>query len=84
VNTYQALRALNVKQDSSQVEIKVAYRKLALELHPDKNKDKKEDVQFKKITEAYNFQKSGSPSSNSRVYLLQSCSGIFCSPGAPH
>jgi len=57
VNTYQALRALNVKQESSQVEIKQAYRKLALELHPDKNKDKKEDVQFKKITEAYNFLK---------------------------
>jgi len=57
VNTYQALRALNVKQDSSQVEIKSAYRKLALELHPDRNKDKKEDIQFKKITEAYNFLK---------------------------
>ncbi len=53
MNTYQALRALNVKQDSSQVEIKTAYRKLALELHPDKNMDKKEDVEFKKITEAY-------------------------------
>ncbi len=57
VNTYQALRALNIKQDSSQIEIKTAYRKLALELHPDKNKNKKEDVQFKKITEAYNFLK---------------------------
>jgi len=41
MNTYQALRALNVKQDSSQNEIKTAYRKLALELHPDRNKDKK-------------------------------------------
>jgi len=57
VNTYQALRALNIKQDSSQIEIKTAYRKLALEVHPDKNKNKKEDVQFKKITEAYNFLK---------------------------
>jgi len=57
VNTYQAFRALNVKQDSSQVEIKSAYRKLALELHPDRNKGKKEDIQFKKITEAYNFLK---------------------------
>ncbi len=57
VNTYQALRALNIKQDPSQIEIKTAYRKLALELHPDKNKNKKEDVQFKKITEAYNFLK---------------------------
>ena len=57
VNTYQALKVLNVKQGSSQVEIKIAYRKLALELHPDKNKDKEEDTQFKKITEAYNHLK---------------------------
>jgi len=57
VNTYQALRVLNVKQDSSQEDIKTAYRKLALEVHPDKNKGKKEDVEFKKITEAYNHLK---------------------------
>jgi len=57
VNTTQALRVLDVKHNSSQVEIKTAYRKLALELHPDKNKDKKEDEQFKKITEAYNHLK---------------------------
>ncbi len=57
MNTYQALRVLNVKQDSSQEVIKTAYRKLALELHPDKNKDKREDEEFKKITEAYNHLK---------------------------
>ena len=33
---------------------------------------------------SYSFQKLGSPSSNSLVYLLQSCSGIFWSFGAPH
>jgi len=57
VNTYQALRVLNVDSSSSQEEIKVAYRKLALELHPDKNQDKTEDGEFKKITEAYNHLK---------------------------
>jgi len=57
VNTYQALRILNVDSRSSQNEIKAAYRKLALELHPDKNQDKKEDSEFKKITEAYNHLK---------------------------
>ena len=57
VNTYQALRTLNVDSSSSQDEIKTAYRKMALELHPDKNKDKTEDEDFKKITEAYNYLK---------------------------
>lgn len=57
MNTYQALRILNMDSRSSQNEIKSAYRKLALELHPDKNQDKKEDSEFKKITEAYNYLK---------------------------
>lgn len=57
VNTYQALKALNVELDSSWDEIKIAYRKLALEYHPDKNTSEKEGNQFKKITEAYNHLK---------------------------
>lgn len=57
MNTYQALRVLNVDSSSSQDEIKAAYRKMALELHPDKNKDKNEDIEFMKITEAYNYLK---------------------------
>lgn len=57
VNTYQALRTLNIDSSSSQDEIKAAYRKLALELHPDKNQNKTEDEEFKKITEAYNHLK---------------------------
>ena len=66
MDTIQALKVLNVKQGSSQVEIKIAYRKLALELHPDKNKGKKEDGQFKKITEAYtHLKKNHNQKSNS-------------------
>jgi ferredoxin len=57
VNTHQALRTLNVDSDSSFEEIKVAYRKLALEFHPDKNTGEGEGIQFKKITEAYNIIK---------------------------
>jgi len=68
VNTHQALRTLNIKQDSSQVEIKTAYRKLALELHPDRNKDRKEDVQFKKITEAYNHLKKNHNQQNNLAH----------------
>ena len=51
VNTYQALQTLNVSSESSFDEIKVAYRKLALEFHPDKNTGEQEGIQFKKITE---------------------------------
>jgi len=57
VNRREALLTLNVNQKSSQEEIKTSYRKKALELHPDKNKEKNEDGEFKKITEAYNFLK---------------------------
>lgn len=57
VNTYQALKTLRVDSDSSFEEIKTAYRKLALECHPDKNTTEREGAQFKKITEAYNFIK---------------------------
>ena len=57
VNTYQALKILNVGSGSSQEEIKMAYRRLALEVHPDKNKNKKEDTEFKEITEAYTYLK---------------------------
>ena len=65
MNTYQALKVLNVNQDSSQEEIKAVYRKLALEFHPDKNKDRKEDdTEFKKITEAYNYLKKNHNKNN--------------------
>ena len=58
MNTFQALRVLNVDSSSSQIEIKAAYRKMALELHPDKNDGKSKDGEFEKITEAYNHLKS--------------------------
>ena len=57
MNTYQALKTLNVKSGSSFEEIKNAYRKLALEYHPDRNTDEKEGREFRKVTEAYNHLK---------------------------
>lgn len=57
MNERQALQALNVKSDASFEEIKVAYRKLVLEYHPDKNTGESEGNQFKKVTEAYNHLK---------------------------
>jgi len=57
VNTYQAFKTLNVSQNASKEEIKTAYRKMALEVHPDKNQGKSEDSEFKRITEAYTYLK---------------------------
>lgn len=60
MNRYLALKTLNVESESTMDEIKLAYRKLALEYHPDKNTSEKEGNEFKKITEAYNYLKKNS------------------------
>lgn len=44
---------LGVKRDASPEEIKRAYRNLALQYHPDRNKDKDAENKFKEINEAY-------------------------------
>ena len=45
---------LNVNSDADEDEIKKAYRKLAIQFHPDKNPDNKEaEDKFKEATEAY-------------------------------
>ena len=46
---------LGVQKDASDGEIKKAYRKLALKLHPDKCKDKDAPERFHKLQEAYDF-----------------------------
>jgi molecular chaperone DnaJ len=44
---------LGVARDASEVEIKKAYRKLAMEYHPDRNSAPGAEARFKEITEAY-------------------------------
>ena len=63
MNAHQALRILNVNKTSSQEEIRAAYRKMALELHPDKNSSN--GAEFKKVTEAYNYLKNNQYEINS-------------------
>ncbi|HEX4738430.1 MAG TPA: DnaJ C-terminal domain-containing protein [Allosphingosinicella sp.] len=47
---------LGVKRDASEAEIKKAYRKLAKELHPDRNKDNPQaSARFSKVTQAYDI-----------------------------
>jgi molecular chaperone DnaJ len=44
---------LGVSRDATEVEIKKAYRKLAMEYHPDRNAAPEAEARFKEITEAY-------------------------------
>lgn len=44
---------LNISKNSSQIEIKKAYKNLALKYHPDKNNSLEAKEQFQKISEAY-------------------------------
>ena len=74
MNEYQALETLNLNSESSFNDVKYAYRKLALELHPDKNTNEKDGKKFKEVTAAYhvlkknhkkmNFEKKKSSKSN--------------------
>jgi molecular chaperone DnaJ len=44
---------LGVQKDASKDQIKAAYRKLALQYHPDRNKSPEAEERFKEISEAY-------------------------------
>lgn len=44
---------LGVSKTAAQQEIKSAYRKLALQYHPDRNKTKEAEEKFKEVTKAY-------------------------------
>src|SRR3712207_6111109 len=47
---------LGVKRDAGEADIKKAYRKLAKELHPDRNKDNPAAAaRFSKVTQAYDI-----------------------------
>ena len=52
MNSYQCYQVLGLQDGASMKDIKSAYRKLALEHHPDKNKDK-DGKTFKIVSEAY-------------------------------
>jgi molecular chaperone DnaJ len=51
VNDFYVL--LGVSREASEAEIKKAYRKLAMEYHPDRNQSPQAEGRFKEITEAY-------------------------------
>ena len=65
MNTSHAHQILSVDNNASFDEVKYSYRKLVLQYHPDKNKNSKNDVKFKKATEAYHYLKNQNKYSNS-------------------
>ncbi|XP_072910746.1 dnaJ homolog subfamily C member 1 isoform X3 [Hemitrygon akajei] len=50
-------RFLGVEQDSSSADIRKAYRKMSLILHPDKNKEENAEIQFRQLVAIYEVLK---------------------------
>ena len=65
MNRTQAMQILMLDSDASFDDVKYAYRKLSLELHPDRNKNENDGRRFKNVLEAYHFLKSQSRLKNS-------------------
>ena len=57
MNTRYANQVLMVESDATFADVKYAYRKLALELHPDKNQKEKNGDRFRVVSEAYHYLK---------------------------
>jgi len=58
MNTSQACQTLNVNSNATFADVKIAYRRLVLELHPDKNSSEVGGKKFKQVTEAYHYLKN--------------------------
>ena len=66
MNDLQAYQTLNLEPNAPFDDVKYAYRKLALELHPDKNSNERDGVKFKSVTNAYHFLKNNQKKINAK------------------
>jgi len=57
MNRTHAMQILMLNSDASFDDVKYAYRKLSLELHPDRNKNESDGRRFKNVLDAYHFLK---------------------------
>ena len=60
MNRTEATQILMLSSDATFDDIKYAYRKLSLKLHPDRNKNEKDGRRFKNVLDAYHFLKGQS------------------------
>ena len=65
MNRIQAQQILMLNSDSTFNDAKYAYRKLTLQLHPDKNKNEEDGRRFRNVLEAYHFLKAQNKLGNS-------------------
>ena len=74
LNNDQCYNLLGIRKGASIPEIRDAYRRLALECHPDKNMSARDGAKFKLVTEAYHTLRVGNlhADKNSSTYKNQS------------
>ena len=67
MSTFEAFDILGVSPSASADEIKSAYRKMALQFHPDVNKNENAEENFKNINRAYEILKNHVPTQSSYI-----------------
>ncbi|HXG45447.1 MAG TPA: molecular chaperone DnaJ [Gemmatimonadales bacterium] len=75
---------LGVSRDASEAEIKKAYRKLAMEYHPDRNRSPEAEEKFKEITEAYEVLRDAEKRARYDRYGKAGLSGAAAGAGFHH